>query len=274
MSLIFINNIVGLSIEKTNKPILNTSIVMDCFEKNPNTRNIYIQVEPEAIKPLENQIIAYSKEYDYILTFNDNILKQCSNAYKYIFGMTRITPKHVDEIDINNKQYVVTSVTSDKLMTKGHYFRHLVYYNQLQIENIPTRFYISCDSKNLPVINNNPILGLCPLKIDLFKDAQFSLVMENSRQINYFTEKLCDCLITKTIPVYYGCPNISEYFDTTGWIILDNESMEDLISKIEILDPEYYIKHIDTVEKNFETVKQYIDIQENINRGLRSIPDY
>lgn len=274
MSLFFINNIVGLSVEKTTNPKMQTSIVMDSFQKNPNTRNILIQVEPEAIRPVQDQIISYSKNYDFILTFNDNILNKCPNAYKYLFGMTRIIPKHVDEIDINNKKFLITSVTNDKLMTKGHYFRHAVYYNQLHIQNIPTRFYISSDSKNLPVVNNNPILGLCPLKIDLFKDAQFSLVIENSRQINYFTEKLCDCLITKTIPVYYGCPNISEYFDTSGWIILDTESMNDLITKLEKLNPDYYIKHIDIIQKNFETVKQYIDIQENINRGLLSIPDY
>jgi hypothetical protein len=111
-------------------------------------------------------------------------------------------------------------------------------------------------------------------EIDLFKDAQFSLVIENSRQTNYFTEKLCDCLITKTIPVYYGCPNISEYFDTSGWIILDNESMDDLINKLKILDSNYFMKYIDIIEKNFETVKQYIDIQENINRALCNIPQY
>jgi hypothetical protein len=27
-------------------------------------------------------------------------------------------------------------------------------------------------------------------------------------------------------------------------------------------------------EKNFDTVKKYIDFTENINNGLRSIPDY
>jgi hypothetical protein len=58
-------------------------------------------------------------------------------------------------------------------------------------------------------------------KIEIFETYMFSIVIENSRQIHYFTEKIIDCLLTKTIPIYYGCPNISDYFDTSGWIILE-----------------------------------------------------
>ena len=50
--------------------------------------------------------------------------------------------------------------------------------------------------------------------------------------------------------------------------------MDDLLDKLKILTPDYYMKYISVILKNFETVKNYIDIQENINRGLRSIPDY
>jgi hypothetical protein len=269
------HNIVGLSIDKTHPPSLPTSIAQDSFQKHSNTRNIYIQLEPDAIRPVESKIISYANQYDFILTFNENILKQCPNAYKYLFGMTRILPEDVNSINITNKKFIITSITNDKLMTVGHHFRHTIFYNQEKILSIPKCFYRSTDSKNLPEIHNNPRLPAEESrKIELFQESQFSLVIENSRQTHYFTEKLCDCLITKTIPVYYGCPNISEYFDTSGWIILENESMDELIKKLYTLTPEYYMNHIDTVMKNFETVKQYIDIQENINRGLRSIPDY
>jgi hypothetical protein len=111
-------------------------------------------------------------------------------------------------------------------------------------------------------------------KLELFKNSQFSLVIENSMQENYFTEKLCDCLITKTIPVYCGCPNISDFFDTTGWIIINNYSFDELLMKLNTLTEDYYMKHMDIVEKNLNTVKKYIDFTENINNGLRSIPEY
>ena len=72
----------------------------------------------------------------------------------------------------------------------------------------------------LPDISNNPLLPQ-DNKINLFRKYQFSIVIENVAQNTWFTEKIIDCLITKTIPIYYGCPSISEYFDTTGWIIFD-----------------------------------------------------
>jgi hypothetical protein len=270
-----INNICNLNIDNLVKPARLTTILQDTFDIHPTTRNIYIQVEPQAIFPVEDIIIKNSTKYSHILTFNDSILKQCPNAHKYLFGMTRILRSDYESIDVNFKKFMLTSVTNDKLSTKGHYFRHTVYYNQHYIKSIPVRFHRSTDSKNLPEIVNIPRLGSAITdKIDLFKDSQFSLVIENSRQLNYFTEKLCDCLITKTIPVYYGCPNISEYFDITGWIILENENMLDMIEHLTTLTPDYYMKYIDTVNKNFEEVKEYIDIEENINRCLRTIPEY
>jgi len=270
-----LNNVCGLEVNKLVSPKKETTIIQDSFDVNPSTRNIYIQVEPQAIWPVEHILIQNANTYSHILTYNDSILKQCTNAHKYLFGMTRILKSDYESIDIHAKQFMITSVTSDKLFTTGHYFRHTVYYNQQLITSIPVRFHRSTDSKNLPAITDIPRLGAAnACKIDLFKDSQFSLVLENSRQLNYFTEKLCDCLITKTIPVYYGCPNISEYFDTTGWVILENENMLDMIERMKVLTPDYYMKHIDTVNKNFEEVKKYIDIEENINRCLRTIPEY
>jgi hypothetical protein len=269
-----IHNICGLKVEKICSPQKPTTIIQDNYVVCPTTRNILIQVEPEAIRKAEDQIINVAGHYDYILTFNEKVLQSCSNSYKYLFGMCRIIPEDYLNIDIDRKKFVITSVTNDKLMTVGHHFRHAIYFNQEKIHTIPTEFFISADSKDLPSIKNNPRLRVCPYKIDMFKDAQFSLVIENSRQTHYFTEKLCDCLITKTIPVYYGCPNISEYFDTTGWIILEDESLDNFLTKLQMLDKDYYLKYMDTIEKNYTTVKQYIDIHENINRTLKTIQDY
>ena len=46
----------------------------------------------------------------------------------------------------------------------------------------------------------------------------FSIVIENSIESDYFTEKLLDCFLTGTIPIYVGTKTTSEYFDTDGII--------------------------------------------------------
>jgi hypothetical protein len=170
----------------------------------------------------------------------------------------------------------MTSLTGDKLMTVGHRFRHLIYYDQARIQSIPTIFYRSARS-TLPTVgtNGNPYLPeALSRKIELFREEQYSLVIENSRQNNYFTEKLCDCLITKTIPIYYGCPNIADYFDTTGWIILEQDSVDELVSKLSHLTPEYYSRCMQTILKNYDTTLQYINFQDNINKVLCKLPGY
>ena len=60
-------------------------------------------------------------------------------------------------------------------------------------------------------------------KILALKDYAFSLVIENHVQDNYFSEKLLDCLLTGTIPIYHGCKKISEYFNMDGFILFNTE---------------------------------------------------
>jgi hypothetical protein len=85
-------------------------------------------------------------------------------------------------------------------------------------------------------------------------------VIENSRQNNYFSEKLIDCLITKTIPIFYGAPNISSYFNTTGWIILENENIDECLNKIDCLNDIYYSKYIDIIEENYQECIKNINL--------------
>jgi hypothetical protein len=44
-------------------------------------------------------------------------------------------------------------------------------------------------------------------------DYTFSVAIENCVEDGYFTEKLTDCILTNTTPIYYGCPSIDKFFD-------------------------------------------------------------
>ena len=62
----------------------------------------------------------------------------------------------------------------------------------------------------------------------------YSVVIENVQEADYFTEKLLDCVLCGTIPIYWGAPNIGEYFDTLGMYIC--QSYDDLIEIITLLE--------------------------------------
>ena len=51
----------------------------------------------------------------------------------------------------------------------------------------------------------------------------YSVIIENCQESDYFSEKLLDCILCNTIPIYWGCPNISDYFDITGFLICNTE---------------------------------------------------
>jgi hypothetical protein len=67
----------------------------------------------------------------------------------------------------------------------------------------------------------------------------FQVVIENSSRNGYFTEKLIDCLITGTVPIYYGCPNLEDYGFNMGGILhcSDKEAINASISLALISDP-------------------------------------
>jgi hypothetical protein len=76
----------------------------------------------------------------------------------------------------------------------------------------------------------------------------FSIVIENDKYSTYFTEKLTDCFATGTIPVYWGTPDVGNYFKTDGILML-NSSFDPAD-----LTPDLYYSKIDAVQDNFERV--------------------
>lgn len=239
--------------------------------------NIYIQVEPDIILDNENYLINNYKRYHTIFTFNKTILEKCPNAKFYIYGTTWIEKSEYENIDILKKQYKISTLAGSKLINnaEGHKFRQLIHHSQSILEQYPITFFRSF--AQLPHIHdygNNPFLGLNDSattphnKFTLFEQFQFAIIIENSKQINYFTEKIMDCILTKTIPIYWGCPNISCFFDTTGWIILESPTIEELSSKLNIIDNTYYNTYTNIIEKNHKEALKYVNLYENINNAI------
>ena len=50
---------------------------------------------------------------------------------------------------------------------------------------------------------------------------RYSLAIENSSSNDYWTEKLADCFLAWSIPFYYGCTNLEDYFPGESFIRID-----------------------------------------------------
>lgn len=239
--------------------------------------HIYLQQEPEVIGKSKEYLLKNGNLYDVILTFDKDVLQKYSNAILFTF----YTPTWLDEkdytnIDIERKKFQISTLVGGKRMTRAHEMRLLLYFNQLALESLPFTFFRSCAPPLLPEIRKNPFLESKDFsaKVTLFLDYQFHLAIENSRQENYFTEKLIDCLISKTIPIYCGCPNIEEYFYTEGWIILEEITPSEILEKCSCLHAEYYKQYETTIEANYKKALYYKEHYERLNRVLASLPGY
>jgi hypothetical protein len=69
-------------------------------------------------------------------------------------------------------------------------------------------------------------------KEDGIKDYKYSIALENSSQLNYFTEKIIDCLLMWTIPIYWGCPNISDFFPQHSFYNIDLDKPQEVLNII------------------------------------------
>jgi hypothetical protein len=72
---------------------------------------------------------------------------------------------------------------------------------------------------------------------DYLSQFKFMICFENKSQVNYFTEKLVNAYNGGTIPIYYGCPQVSEWINLKSIIYIPSEDQfQTAISKIIQLD--------------------------------------
>lgn len=71
-----------------------------------------------------------------------------------------------------------------------------------------------------------------PDKMNALRDYHYSIAIENTSATDYFTEKINDCFLTYTIPIYYGCNNISKYFPEKSFVKINIDDVANTIETI------------------------------------------
>lgn len=89
--------------------------------------------------------------------------------------------------------------------------------------------------------NDNNLKGSIQQKKDGIVDYKFSICIENTNEKNYVSEKFYDCILTNTIPIYFGCKNIKELWWENGYIHIDD-----------ISDVDSVIKQLKLIEENVD----------------------
>lgn len=120
------------------------------------------------------------------------------------------------------KTKLISVITSSKAFTKGHQDRLLF------VEKLKAHY-----GDKLDVFGK----GICSFndKWDVLAPYKYHIAIENSRSKYYWTEKISDCYLSETFPIYYGCKNIADYFPEGGFATIDIYNIEKSIAIIDNL---------------------------------------
>lgn len=70
-------------------------------------------------------------------------------------------------------------------------------------------------------ISDSRYKGWIKDKVQGLKDYEYSVAIENSCEDYYLSEKLFDCFLNNTVPIYYGCKRAGEFYDSRSFIEFD-----------------------------------------------------
>lgn len=240
----------------SNLKHINFSLFIDDIPKSQDDLSeiniIILAGEPNEYFGFHDWVLQNKNLFSAILTWNEKILNTCDNALFFSFGHTWFKP---DQYEKNhNKEFKLAHLSGILLKSYGHSMRHEILDRANEFK-IPTKFYKTIgDRHNL----EDARLG----KETVFGDSQYGVAIENFSHRGYFTEKILDCFLLKTIPVYWGCSNIGDYFDINGIITFNN--VDDLIYTINNIDENFYESKKEIIEKNWKLALNYIDYEQSV----------
>ncbi len=189
------------------------------------------------------------KRFFRIITHRPFMANWAKNALVMPFGGGWVEDKPIEE---GEKTHNMSLIASTKQQLKGHKLRH-----EVADWSVETRM-------DVDLLGH----GYKPLKVkaDGLRPYRFSIVIENVQEEGYFTEKLIDCLLCDTVPIYWGAPDIAKYFDVSGMYICN--SFDDIKQAVHIATSQDYDDWRATIAHNHNMALRYTDYLKNAAQKL------
>ena len=181
---------------------------------------------------------------------------------KNLIGTSRVSDS---DAGIHKKTKMLSLIASDKTWTRGHQLRHIV------ANAIKDRYEVDLWGSAYKPFGKTGLTAAAIRegKNEPLKDYRFSIAIMNAKHDNYFTETLIDLFRHGTIPIFWGCDNIGEYFNEDG--ILKFNTGPELFQILDNLTSEEYDKRKPAIKENFEIAKKYCSMDDTFADNLANI---
>jgi hypothetical protein len=233
-----------------------------CFNKQIDDSKVNFAwlIEPPVING-ENytQIVEIQNKFKKIFSHHFN-LKDKVNNFEFIpHGGTWLKG---EDVAVHEKNKNINFIYSDKQWKHGHRLRHTL-AEHLKNAGLDVDHYGSGSENKIEVSK------------EIGNNYRFSIVIENSIENDYFTEKIIDCFLAGTIPIYWGTRNIKKYFNEDGIIFLPDSDewgfdFNKTIDLLKTLNDEYYQSKMNHILDNFRRAKNYIHPEKFINDHINA----
>ena len=207
--------------------------------------------EPSVINAKHLMLLRQShRRFWRVLSFNESLLGRIPNGIFFPLGTTWV-PEWRD-LGLN-KTAMCSLIASSKRDSDGHKLRHTmvdwVRKTGLDVD-VMGRGYTGFEHK---------AEGLAPYR--------YSVIIENVREKNYFSEKLVDAVLCNTVPIYWGCPNLARFFDPTG--IIQCQSEDDLKRAVNTMSKQDFAGRLPQLETLQPLVAKYCDLEKRAALAIR-----
>lgn len=245
-------------------------------------RNYLVLHEPNELFGLHDTIISHASKFDAIFTYSKKLLKLLPNAI-YFHSNSLISTqdkKYYNSFKTKEKQFEVSFLCGTTNWAEGHKLRQRIYKFKTKIEIPKKWFYVLEDfdiSKQVRPGYNHYSKDISHIpdgeaaehygKRFLYDDPMFHIAVENCKIDNWFTEKISQAFVTKTLPIYWGCENLKEKgYDERGIIRFTDENH--LLEIVNNLTPEDYYKRLPYINYNYK-----VSLKETFRVQLSNILD-
>lgn len=163
------------------------------------------------------------------------------------------------------KTKIMSIMVSHKSYTIGHKYRHAL-VNHILKNKLPIDIWgngAKLYRSRFP--ENNNIYGDFKSMAEMCENYMFTIAIENTSHDHYFTEKIINPFVYHTIPLYWGCKKIDEYFPNFSIKLTGNINMDIITINRVLKNPEYFrVKH----KVDIEQVLDKVNLIKNVEKIL------
>ncbi len=171
------------------------------------------------IKDKFDWVVEGHEQFDKVFTHHT---ADCDNKNKY-FATQTCLPWHIgktyDELmalDIPIKSKELSWITSNKTTFPGH-LKRMQFYTDI------------CDRTDIDIDIFGFGINEIADKWEGLGAYKYSIAVENSSSEHYWTEKVSDCLLSYTLPFYFGCTNLKDYLPEESYIQIDIKDIDNSV---------------------------------------------